>query len=290
MSALFDPIIGRYVTLEIGGRPHRIYVEEAGSGTPLLCLHTAGADSRQWRGVMNDPEVTANHRVIAFDLPRHGKSSPPSGWSVDEPDYALTADAYIDTILAVSAALELDRPLVMGCSIGGRIVLHLAMRHPDLFGGVIGLQSGAHVEPYYDLEWLNRPDVHGGMVCAGIVSGLVGPEAPSADRWETLWHYMQGGPGVFKGDLYFYKQDGDIRETVSRIDTETCPVFLLSGEYDYSATPDDTRAVAAAIGTDEVTIMPGLGHFPMSENPAAFLTHFRPVLERADRARALRSR
>ena len=279
MSALFDPIIGRYVTLEIGGRPHRIYVEEAGSGTPLLCLHTAGADSRQWRGVMNDPEVTANHRVIAFDLPRHGKSSPPSGWSVDEPDYALTADAYIDTILAVSAALELDRPLVMGCSIGGRIVLHLAMRHPDLFGGVIGLQSGAHVEPYYDLEWLNRPDVHGGMVCAGIVSGLVGPEAPSADRWETLWHYMQGGPGVFRGDLHFYKEEGDLRPLLAEIDTARCPVHLLTGEHDYSCRPEDTLATAAAIPGATAVIMEGLGHFPMSEDYGALRPHLLPVLD-----------
>ena len=34
-------------------------------------------------------------------------------------------------------------------------------------------------EPYYDLSWLNRPDVHGGMVCAGVVSGLVAPTAPA---------------------------------------------------------------------------------------------------------------
>lgn len=289
MTAVFESVVGRYVTLEIDGRACRIYVEEAGEGTPLICLHTAGSDSRQWRGVLNDPEVTANHRVIAFDLPRHGKSSPPAGWTIDEPDYALTSAYYMEVILAISDALELDRPLVVGCSIGGRVVLHLALQHPERFGGVIGLQSGAHVDPYYDLEWVNRPDVHGGMVCAGIVSGLVGPEAPADDRWETLWHYMQGGPGIFKGDLHFYKQDGDIREAVSRIDTDVCPVFLLSGEYDYSATPDDTRAVAEAIGTDEITIMSGLGHFPMSEDPVRFLEYFRPVLARADQARSARS-
>ena len=286
MTAQFDPIIGRYVPLEIGGRSCRIYFEEAGSGTPLICLHTAGSDSRQWRGLLNDPDVTAKHRVIAFDLPWHGKSSPPVGWNLQEPDYVLTADFYMEAVLAVSAALELDRPLVVGCSIGGRVVLHLSLNHPEKFGGVIGLQSGAHVDPYYDLEWLNRPDVDGGMVCAGIVSGLVGPEAPDSDRWETLWHYMQSGPGVFKGDLHFYRQGGDIQDTVSQIDTDACPVFLMSGEYDYSATPADTRWVADMIGTNEITIMSGLGHFPMSENPSRFLEYFRPVLERADQARA----
>ena len=54
MSAKFEPIIGRYMHLDLFGRPHRIYVEEAGEGTPLLCLHTAGSDGRQYRGLMND--------------------------------------------------------------------------------------------------------------------------------------------------------------------------------------------------------------------------------------------
>ena len=54
MSARFEPITGRYMHLDLFGRPHRIYVEEAGEGTPLLCLHTAGSDGRQYRGLMND--------------------------------------------------------------------------------------------------------------------------------------------------------------------------------------------------------------------------------------------
>jgi pimeloyl-ACP methyl ester carboxylesterase len=166
----------------------------------------------------------------------------------------------------------------MGCSIGGRIVLHLALEAPERFRAIIGLQAGAHVDPYYNLEWLHRPDVHGGEVCAGIVSGLIGPNAPSAERWETLWHYMQGGPGIFKGDLYFYKVDGDIRERIAGIDTSSCPLYLLSGEYDYSCTPEDTLDVARRVRGAKATIMGGLGHFPMSEDPAAFLKFLRPVL------------
>ena len=69
------------------------------------------------------------------------------------------------------------------------------------FRALIGLESGAHAEPYYDLDWLHRSNVHGGEVCGAMISGLIAPTAPEADRWETIWHYMQGGPGVFKGDL-----------------------------------------------------------------------------------------
>ena len=288
MSAEIEPIVGRYLRVEVGGVPHRIYVEEAGDGVPLLCLHTAGADCRQYRDLLNDPTVLAEFRVVTFDLPWHGKSSPPDGWWRET--YELTVHAYMETVLTVVDALELHRPLVIGCSIGGRAVLYLAAHHAGRIGGVIGLQSGTHVDPYYDSEWLNRPDVHGGMVCAGVVSGLMGPDVPEADRWETLWHYMQGGPGVFKGDLGFYRF-GDVREDLAAIDTAQCPVYLLTGEYDYSCTPENTLAVHRAIAGSHFTAMQGLGHFPMSEDYGRLREYLLPVLAAAaDERRAMHGR
>jgi pimeloyl-ACP methyl ester carboxylesterase len=93
MSPRFEPITGRYLNLTLLDRPHRLYVEEAGQGIPLLCLHTAGSDGRQYRGLLNDERVTKNFRVIAFDLPWHGKSSPPEGYQNE--DYKLTSRDYI---------------------------------------------------------------------------------------------------------------------------------------------------------------------------------------------------
>jgi len=276
MSA-FEPIVGRYAAVDCEGRRYRIYVEEAGQGIPLLCLHTAGSDTRQFRGVLNDPAVTRDWRVIAFDLPWHGKSSPPEGWQDEE--YQLTTAFYTAIIRAVARTLGLDRPVVMGCSIGGRIVLNLAVEHAREFRAIIGLQSSAYVEPYYDTSWLHRPDVHGGEVSAAYVSGLMAPMSPAGERWETLWHYMQSGPGVFKGDLHFYKYEGDIRERIGRIDTTVAPLYLLTGEYDYSASPAHTQEAADRIEGAEVVIMKELGHFPMSENPEKFLSYLRPVLD-----------
>ena len=225
---------------------------------------------------MNDAEITRRFRCIAFDMPWHGKSSPPAGFQREE--YRLTRDFYTAFVVAFVEALALPRPVVMGCSIGGRVVLNLAATHADRFRALIGLQASAHVAPYYDTDWLHHADVHGGEVCAGIVSGLVGPEAPSAHRWETLWHYMQGGPGVFKGDLHFYKVDGDLRDRIAAIDTRRCPLYLMTGEYDYSCSPAETEEVAAMVPGATCTIMPGLGHFPMSEDPDRFLEHLRPAL------------
>ncbi|HMA71681.1 MAG TPA: alpha/beta fold hydrolase, partial [Xanthobacteraceae bacterium] len=78
--AEFEPIVGRYLPVRFDGVDYRIFVEEAGGGVPLLCLHTAGADSRQFRHVLNDADVTRRFRVIAFDFPWHGRSNPPADW------------------------------------------------------------------------------------------------------------------------------------------------------------------------------------------------------------------
>ncbi len=278
MAATVEPIVGRYVNLAIEGRAHRIYFEEAGQGIALVCLHTAGADGRQFRHMMNDPAITDHFRVLAFDLPWHGKSSPPDGFQ-DE-DYRLTAASYVAAIRAFCAALGLDKPVVLGCSIGGRIVLRLAIDHAAEFRALIGLESAAVQAPWYDTSWLHRPDVHGGEVCAGLVSGLMAPQSPAAPRWETLWHYMQSGPGVFKGDLYFYRAEPDWSAELGQIDTRVCPLYLLTGEYDFSCTPEDTQRAAQHIIGAEVTVMRELGHFPMSENPAQFRRYILPVLEK----------
>ena len=277
MSARLEGIVGRYAHIELEGKPHRLYFEEAGQGIPLLCLHTAGSDGRQFRGVLNDPEITKHYRVIAFDMPWHGKSSPPAGWEKEE--YRLTTEIYTRQIMTVAKELGLVRPVVMGCSIGGRIVLNLALEQAAELRALVGLQSAAYVERYYESAWLNHAEVHGGQACGAVAYGLMSPLSPEAHRWETVWHYMQGGPGVFTGDLYFYQVDGDIRERIGAINTTVCPLYMLTGEYDYSASPKDTEAAAARIKGAKVTIMKGLGHFPMSENPEAFLAYLRPVLE-----------
>ena len=65
-----EPIVGRYT--QING--NRIYFEEAGQGIPLLCLHTAGSDGRQYRAVLNDSQITKNYRVSRSTC--HGTASP----------------------------------------------------------------------------------------------------------------------------------------------------------------------------------------------------------------------
>ena len=79
MSPNLDPMVGRYLRMDIDGIAHRLYFEEAGQGIPLVCLHTAGADSRQYRHLLADSEITKRFRVLAFDMPWHGRRRPTAG-------------------------------------------------------------------------------------------------------------------------------------------------------------------------------------------------------------------
>ncbi len=282
MTARVEPIVGRYVHLEIEGRMNRVHVEESGVGIPLLCLHTAGSDSRQYRHLLNDAEVTSRYRVIAFDLPWHGKSSPPEGFQHEV--YELTPDLYVGSIMAVVRGLGLRKPVVMGCSIGGRVVLHLLMRHAAEIGAAIGLESSRSIMGVLsryqrELRYLHRPDVHGGEAAAALVSGIMAPQSPVTERWETLWHYMQGGPGVLHGDTSFYKGNGTIApEELAAIDTRRTPLYLLTGEYDYGATPAHGEEVARLVPGAKFQVMRQLGHFPPSEHYAALRPYLLPIL------------
>ena len=94
-----DPIVGRYVYINCQGKSYRTYYEENGDGIPMVCLHTAGTDGRQYRHQLCDIDIASNFRVIAFDLPRHGKSIPPEGWHLEEDEYKLTTSFYAEFIL-----------------------------------------------------------------------------------------------------------------------------------------------------------------------------------------------
>ena len=273
-----EPIVGRYITLEEEGKDYRIYFEESGNGIPLVCLHTAGAHSSQFRHLMCDPEITKNFRIIAFDMPWHGKSTPPVGWQ--DKEYRLTSDFYVAIIKNFIEALDLRKPVIMGCSMGGRVVIRLAYELGTRLLGVIGLEGSDRPAPWYDNTWTNHPDFANGDFCVGLVSGLCAPQSPDEYKWETLWHYYQSGSGVFKGDMHFFRTDSDYTHTSVAIDTKLCPVYLMTGEYDYSCTPEATVDTASRIPGAKSVIMSEVGHFPMSENPEVFRGYLIPVLEK----------
>jgi len=271
-------IIGAYAALRgPGGDTAEIFYESAGQGPPLLCLHTAGADSRQFHGVLGDLEITASWRTIAFDMPFHGRSSPPESW--DGGRYRLDQDTYRDWCAAFIAEVVREPVVVMGCSMGAGIALVLAADRPDLVRAVVGLEAPVRPRGRRN-PYLTHAQVHGGWHSSAYVRGLLAPQSPAADRRQAAWIYSQGAPGIYDGDLIFYSDEFDGETVARRIDGTRIPVELLIGHYDFSATVDDARALAGWIPEAKVTEMPDLGHFPMTEHPERFRDYLLPALAR----------
>lgn len=283
-AAEFDSPVGRYVHVDIGGHDHRIYYEEAGQGIPLLMQHTAGCHGSQWRHLFEEPEITSRFRLIAYDLPYHGKSVPPvsKDWWAER--YDLKGEFLRAVPLGLSAALQLERPVFMGCSVGGLMALDLAHRHPEHFRAVISVEGALKIEGSQDLmQELWHPQVSNEYK-ARLMEGLMSPTSPKPYRKETSFVYASGWPPVFLGDLYYYMEDYDLRNSASGIDTSQVGVHILSGEYDYSGTSELGREAHEAIAGSTWTEMKGVGHFPMSENPQAFIGYLLPILEQIQSA------
>jgi pimeloyl-ACP methyl ester carboxylesterase len=160
----------------------------------------------------------------------------------------------------------------------GALTLELARSYSSEIGAVIGLEAASKIEGRF-VDWSIRPDVNGAEMAAMWTFGLMAPQSPEASRRDVWWIYSQGGPGVYRGDTYFYSVDWDLRGREGEIDTSECPVYLLTGEYDYACTPEETAATSAAIPGARSMTMEGIGHFPMTENYPRFRSYLIPILD-----------
>ena len=267
---------GGYVPVAARGTDYALYYEAAGRGRDLLCLHTAGSDARQFHRLMADARLTNGHRLVAFDLPWHGKSPPPSG--AVPGSWRLDTDLYVELIMGFVAAAGLDRPIVLGASMSGEICLELALRHPDAFAGIVACEACEKITGRFT-DFPSHPEINQGFYIPEWIHGLAAPQSPAACVAEIDWQYAQGGPGVFTGDIAFYAGEWDARDRVHRIDGRAARLHMLTGEYDYSCTMEMSEATAAKIPGATFRPMQGIGHFPFAENPALFADHLIPILE-----------
>lgn len=280
-----DSIVGHYLWIklpEIG--KCKVFYETSGVGSQhILFLHTAGADSRQYHSLMMNKALQQNCKMYAFDLPGHGRSFP--GEKQYPAAYANSEEIYISAISQMILRLGLHRVIVSGASMGGQVCLAVALRAEKLgVSGVIPCEACDYIpeqraQKIYSLtgdESILNPE----RVC-----GMISPTAPAIYKRLNWWIYSSQATKIFPGDLKFYFEGWDGRDRVSQIDTKVCPVYMLTGEYDYSCSPDMSRETAAKIKGAVMEEMEGLGHFPMSEDPERFLPYFFRALEHIRSAR-----
>ena len=273
-----DAVTGKYlwVDTEAYGKV-KIFYEFAGSGPlTILFLHTAGSDSRQYHSLMNNRSMQQRATMYAFDLPAHGRSS--LGSKQSPQGYGLTEDAYVESIAKVIPGLKLSNVVVCGASMAGHVCLAAAIRADELgIAGSIPCEGCDHLaftQPIYETDGLDSSLLNPERVC-----GMCAPTSPDYYKRQIWWQYSSQGYGIFPGDLKFYFRGWDGRGRVEKIDTKRCPVYMLTGEYDYSCTTEASKATADKIPGAKFEAMPGLGHFPLTENPSAVLPYLNRALD-----------
>ncbi len=110
-----------------------LYYEIHGSGRPLILLHGGLGSGEMFGPVIQ--KLAANHQVIAVDLQGHGRTA-----DIDRPlDVRLMAD----DIAALIDHLGIDKPDIVGYSLGGGVAFFTAVRHPDKVGKLV--MAAAHI-------------------------------------------------------------------------------------------------------------------------------------------------
>ena len=108
-----------------------LYYETHGIGRPLILLHGGLGSGEMFGPIL--PALTAKHQVIAPDLQGHGRTA-----DVDRP---LSIETMADDIAALIKHLGLEKPDVMGYSLGGGVAMLTAIRHPEVVGRLVSVSA-----------------------------------------------------------------------------------------------------------------------------------------------------
>jgi pimeloyl-ACP methyl ester carboxylesterase len=116
-----------------------LYYETHGSGRPLILLHGGLGSGEMFGPIL--PALAERHQVIAVDLQGHGRTA-----DIDRPiDPRLMAD----DIAALIEHLGLDRPDVVGYSLGGGVALLTAAQYPSLVGRLVAASANIRPDAIY---------------------------------------------------------------------------------------------------------------------------------------------
>jgi pimeloyl-ACP methyl ester carboxylesterase len=251
-----DEITGRYTNID----DVRIYFESCGSGSPVLLIHTAGRDNRQWHGVM---ELLAPHyRVFAPDLPGHGKSWPLTGNACLQDAHAIA-----DWLHRFASSVIREKYAVMGCSLGGNLTLLMAASYDEVHAAIA--LEGADYTPTFPevaLDLMTHPQISLMHYNMDFSMSLVGDEATAAGRSFSEWGVLSLVPAAQQGDLRAYTRC-DIRNLMTRV---RCPVLIVRGTADWLVSQEMVEATRGRLVNARVAkleLLPGIGHFPHLEDP-----------------------
>jgi pimeloyl-ACP methyl ester carboxylesterase len=249
--------------------PTRLHRVRTGAGEPLLLIHGLGRHLLDWSPVLG--ALAARHDVIAVDLPGHGKSLPlPVGSSV-----GITP--LVEAVASELDALGLDSVHVAGSSIGGWVALELARRgraHTVVAISPGGLGTPRENRRTRRITLMLRRVAPVALPAAGpLVRTSAGrrlfcsttaarPQmlSPSQARAET--RAFVDSQGVEQ------MMDWFVAHRAEQIRDVTCPVTVVWGTKDQILPVRQAERFREQIPHAEIRILDGLGHVPMSDDPA----------------------
>ncbi len=246
----------------------RLYGSERGDGAPVVLAHGFTQTSESWPSIAD--ELARDHRVVAVDLPGHGRSAD------------VRADLWEGGHLLGLAG---GRACYLGYSMGGRFCLHLALREPRvvralvLVGATAGLDAPADrrarreadealalgleangVE-HFLTRWVAQP------LFAGLSPAAAGLEARRANTVAGLASSLRlAGTGT---------QDPPLWDRLAEL---AMPVLVVAGERDAKFRTLGERMTGGIGSNARMVVVPGAGHAAHLEAPSRFLDLVRPFL------------
>ena len=260
-------------SVEVDG--HTIAFERRGDGPPLVLVHGACSDSRDWRRQLED--LSDEFMVIAWDAPGCGRS-----WDPPE-DYGLAG--YADCLAGFIDALGLERPHVLGLSFGSGLALELFRRHRDVprslvlasayagWAGSLGRKE-AEARRQWGLHAAERPlDEFVDEFCDTLFTGSV----PAAVVDETAAMIREFHPAGLRAMADAFA-DADLRDVLPEIDV---PTLLLYGNADVRSPVSVGEDLHARIPGSKFVVIAGPGHVLNVEAPERFNEEVRSFLRYA---------
>lgn len=255
LAAEQDAWASRKKVIDVGGLD-LAYVEIAGAEPPLLLLHGFTDTSRSFSLLA---PYLAGRRLIMPDLRGHGASQPGKRFGISD---------FAEDIAGLIRRLRLERPVVVGHSLGAMVAIALAARHGESVGGLVVMASTLKPE---------QPPDHPLVVGVAALHDPISPADPFFDWWHAC------GPGVPQAFLSSLARDASampaarwraILEEVRRTDlaatarTVHARTLIIAGACDPLFGEAHQQALAEALAGSRLIWAPGCGHNPHWEDPA----------------------
>ena len=218
----------------------------------LVFVHGSGDNRHVWRLQV---EHFGEERAVALDLPGHGERADTLPAEVMVQEYAQVVHEI------VRDELKLERPVIVGHSLGGAIALMMALEYGDELSGLILIGTGARLRVHPDLltEALQSPD----EARHHLIAACVIPKHISTLGKAILEE--QGMPEA--GILYRDLKACDRFDVMARLYEITVPALILCGSEDQLTPPKYSQFLADKLpgGKQALRVISEAGHYVMRE-------------------------